>query len=68
MITCDNCGFGHRTFEELRECKPWAQIVAEAKARGEDVLGNPLSTFEDHNAKSVEYFRKIGIEVTNEKA
>lgn len=23
MITCDNCGFGHKTVEELKACKPW---------------------------------------------
>ena len=43
MISCNNCGFGHATSEELAACKPWAQIVSEAKARGEDVLGNPLA-------------------------
>ena len=42
MINCNNCGFGHLTTEELQACKPWSQIVAEATARGEDVLGNKL--------------------------
>jgi hypothetical protein len=31
MISCDNCGFGHKTVEELKACKPWSQIVTEAK-------------------------------------
>ena len=42
MINCNNCGFGHKTTEELKACKPWSQIVAEAQARGEDVFGNRL--------------------------
>jgi hypothetical protein len=46
MISCDNCGFGHKTVEELKACKPWSQIVTEAKERGEDVLGSPLKACE----------------------
>jgi len=42
VIICNNCGFGHKTFEELKACKPWSQIVAEAKERGEYPLGNAL--------------------------
>lgn len=29
MINCSKCGFGHRTFEELKVCKSWPQMVAE---------------------------------------
>jgi hypothetical protein len=29
MISCDKCGFGHKTFEELRACKSWAEMQAE---------------------------------------
>lgn len=32
MITCDKCGFGHKTFEELRACKSWEEIVAAGEA------------------------------------
>jgi hypothetical protein len=31
MISCDKCGFGHRTFEELKACKSWSEMVAEEK-------------------------------------
>ena len=31
MICCDKCGFGHRTFEELKACKSWSEMVAEEK-------------------------------------
>lgn len=58
MISCDNCGFGHKTFEEKKACKPWSQIVAEAKMRGEDPLGNPLQKvprYEDENGKLWDY-------------
>ena len=27
MISCDNCGFGHSTIEELRACKPWSETL-----------------------------------------
>lgn len=32
MITCNKCGFGHKTVEELRACKSWAEMQAEAPA------------------------------------
>lgn len=32
MITCNKCGFGHKTVEELRACKSWAEMQTEAPA------------------------------------
>ena len=29
MISCDKCGFGHKTFEEKAACKSWAEMQAE---------------------------------------
>lgn len=31
MISCDKCGFGHKTFKEMDACKSWAQIQAEKR-------------------------------------
>jgi hypothetical protein len=31
MISCDKCGFGHRTFEEKAACKSWAEMQLEIR-------------------------------------
>jgi hypothetical protein len=31
MLKCDNCGFGHRTVEELKACRPWSEIAAKGE-------------------------------------
>ena len=28
MISCDRCGFGHKTFEEKAACKSWSEMQA----------------------------------------
>ncbi len=28
MISCNNCGYGHKTVEELRKCRPWSEVQA----------------------------------------
>ena len=38
MISCNKCGFGHLTFEELGACKSWGEKVAECVAQGHPIV------------------------------
>ena len=31
MISCDKCGYGHRTFKEKSACKSWAEMQLEIR-------------------------------------
>lgn len=44
MISCDKCGYGHKTFEEMRECKSWSEMVEECEASGHPINYRPWLT------------------------
>lgn len=45
MITCDKCGFGHRTFEEKAACKSWEEMQAEESASASPALTSARQFF-----------------------
>jgi hypothetical protein len=42
MISCNKCGFSHRTFEELNACKSWDEIVADCERDNHPIIRRDL--------------------------